>query len=348
MDYRSEAPDYLKGFLTYLDTVKGKSPKTVNEYYLDLRLFFRYLLWDGAPDKGSKDINETDISGLSIEFVKRITITDIYSFLIYLNRDRPKYKNRKEFGVGLEAPARARKTVAIRSYFKYMTDHAHLLEENPAAMLELPKKKKSLPAHLTLSESRELLEAADGAYQIRDYCMLTLFLNCGLRVSELVGLDINDIREDSMIVTGKGNKERIVYLNDACLEAIDAYIAVRESPLPSDKNALFISYRKKRIGVRAVQAMVEKRIRAAGLDTSRYSVHKLRHTAATLMYQNGVDVRTLQEILGHENLDTTRIYTHVDNAQMRAAVAANPLAGVRPARKPAPVPQPVDDEEGDN
>lgn len=333
MDYRSEAPECLKSFLTYIETIKGKSSKTANEYYLDLRLFFRYLLWEKSTEKKNIDIEDINICSIGLDFVRGITINDIYSFMIYLNRDRLKYKDRPEYGNGLTAAARARKVSSIRSFFRYLTEKAHELDENPAISLNSPKIKKSLPKHLSFGESAELLSIVDGQYKERDYCILTLFLNCGLRVSELVGLSVGDVRDDSMIVTGKGNKERVVYLNHACIDAISAYLPVRPSSAALDRNAMFISRQNRRISVKTVQWLVKKYIALAGLDPNRYSVHKLRHTAATLMYQNGVDVRTLQEVLGHESLDTTRIYTHVDNSQMRQAVAANPLSNLKAPRR---------------
>jgi len=336
LDYRSDAPDCLRDFLTYVEIVKGKSEKTANEYYLDLRLFFRYLIWKKIPEMKNAEIESIDIQSVDLDFIRSITIADIYDYLTYLNRDRLKYKDRPEHGSGLAAAARARKVSSIRSFFKYLTDKMHKLDENPAATLDTPKIKKTLPKHLTVDESLDLLSAVDGQFKERDYCILTLFLNCGLRVSELVGLNVGDIRDDnSVVVTGKGNKERLVYLNPACIDAINAYLPVRRTLKPSDRNALFVSRQNNRISVKTVQWLVKKYITTAGLDPNRYSVHKLRHTAATLMYQNGVDVRTLQELLGHENLDTTKIYTHVDSSQMRQAVDANPLANMKAPRRTA-------------
>ena len=154
-----------------------------------------------------------------------------------------------------------------------------------------------------------------------------LFISCGLRVSELVSLNVHDIYEDHLRVLGKGNKERVVFFGDGCREAIDDYLAVRnnEKVAEKDKDALFISQKNCRFGVRGVQQMVEKKLSLAGLDATRYSPHKLRHTAATLMLKNGVDTRALQEVLGHSNLNTTQIYTHLDNAALHEAAMANPI-----------------------
>ena len=217
-----------------------------------------------------------------------------------------------------------------------MTVKAKLLEENPVQDLDSPKLPKTLPRYLTLEESQRLLSAVDGSNKERDYCILCIFLNCGLRISELVGMNVNDYRGDSLRVIGKGNKERTVYLNDACRAALDAWLEVRRNLVPARVSAMFLSNRRTRISVDSVQVMVKKYLKRAGLDASLYSTHKLRHTAATLMLQNGVDVRTLQEVLGHENLNTTQIYTHIDNAELRTAAAANPLSHFTPSEKQTP------------
>jgi site-specific recombinase XerD len=233
------------------------------------------------------------------------------------------------------ASSRARKVASIRSFYKYLTNKAHLLDENPVAELDSPKIKKSLPKYLDLEESVNLLASVDGENYARDYCILTLFLNCGLRISELVGLNLSDIRDDQLRVLGKGNKERILYLNDACKQAISDYMVERMAITAIDKNALFLSNRRTRISRSTVNWLVKKHLSTAGLDSTQYSSHKLRHTAATLMLQNGVDVRTLQEVLGHDHLNTTQIYTHVDNDDLRTAAKANPLASVKHKKKTA-------------
>ena len=217
----------------------------------------------------------------------------------------------------------------IRSFYNYLTNKKHLLRENPVKDIDSPKLRKTLPKYLTLDQSTELLDAVDGKNQERDYCILTLFLNCGLRISELVGLNLNDINEDTLRILGKGNKVRILYLNDACQDALNTYLAVRRPITGRDSNALFLSSRNERVSRSTVHAMVKKRLTAAGIDSSEYSSHKLRHTAATLMLQNGVDVRAVQEVLGHDHLNTTEIYTHVDNEGLRVAARANPLSRVK-------------------
>ena len=257
-----------------------------------------------------------------IELIKIITISDLYSFLVFCKDER-----------GNNTATRARKTSTLRIFFKYLSAQTHQLEVNPAEMLESPKIKQSLPKHLTLEASLELLEAVDGDNKQRDYCILTLFLNCGLRLSELCGLNLGDISsEGTMTVTGKGNKERIVYLNDACQKALRDYIAVRPNDgiVATDRNALFISRNHRRISNKTVQHIVKSYLEKAGLGGQGFSTHKLRHTAATLMYQYGnVDIRVLKDILGHANLGTTQIYTHVSDKQIKQATDSNPLSGAK-------------------
>jgi site-specific recombinase XerD len=324
-DYINEAPALLKDFLGYMQTVKGKSPATVDEYYSDLRTFFRYLKKMRKLVPGDMDLQEISISDIDLDFIKSITLTDIYIFMDYAMRER-----------GNNAATRARKTSSIRSFFHYLTNKKCLLSINPAEELEVPKKKKALPKFLTLEQSLELLNAVDGNYKERDYCIITLFLNCGIRLSELTGLNYSDVHIDerTMKVTGKGNKERIIYLNDACIDAIRQYLKVRPVDGVIDKKALFISRQNRRMSPKTVQAMVYKYLEKIGLDSNGYSVHKLRHTAATLMYQHGnVDIRVLKEILGHENLGTTEIYTHLTSSHMERAANASPLAHVKPKTK---------------
>lgn len=324
MNYRTEAPSIIRDFLVYHETIQGHSRRTVDEYYLDLRNFFRFL--KQSKNRSLKDIPLDDISidDIDLSLVQDITLTDIYSYMNYLSRDR-----------GLNNTSRARKVATIRSFYKYLTNKAKLLETNPVQDLDSPRLKKSLPKYLNLDESLELLDSVDGRNARRDYCILTLFLNCGLRISELVGLNKTDVRGEQLRVLGKGNKERILYLNDACQRALEDWLIERDTLTLVDQNALFVTLQnRRRISTAAVHKLVKKHLAAAGLDSSQYSSHKLRHTAATLMLQNGVDVRTLQEVLGHDHLNTTQIYTHVDNEDLRTAAKANPLGCVRQKKKP--------------
>ena len=324
LDYRTEAPPILRDFLVYHETIQGHSRRTVDEYYLDLRNFFRFL-------KQSKNLvpKDTPMDNISIDdadlaLVRDVTLTDIYSYMNYLSRDR-----------GLNNTSRARKVATIRSFYKYLTNKAKLLEANPVQDLDSPRLKKSLPKYLNLDESLDLLDHVDGKNASRDYCILTLFLNCGLRISELVGLNKTDVRGEQLRVLGKGNKERMLFLNDACQRALEDWLTERDSLTLVDQNALFVTLQnRRRISTAAVHKLVKKHLSAAGLDSTQYSSHKLRHTAATLMLQNGVDVRTLQEVLGHDHLNTTQIYTHVDSENMRTAAKANPLGGVKQRKKP--------------
>ena len=328
---RMDAPQVLRDFLIYHETIRGHSKATVDEYYLDLRNFFRYLKLSRGLVPRKTELDDISIQDVDIDFIRRVTLSEVYDYLTYLSRDRIKQQNSTQPEFGISQTSRARKIAAIRSFFKYLTVKAKLLEENPVQDLDSPKIPKSLPRYLTLDESRRLLMSVEGKNKVRDYCILCLFLNCGLRISELVGLNISDYRGETLRVLGKGNKERTVYLNDACRHALDQYLELRKNLAPARIPALFLSTRRTRMSVDAVQVMVKKNLTRAGLDASLYSTHKLRHTAATLMLQNGVDVRTLQEVLGHENLNTTQIYTHIDNAELRTAAAANPLASFSPA-----------------
>lgn len=329
MDYRIEAPQIIRDFLTYHETIQGHSRRTVDEYYLDLRNFFRYIKIEKGLAARTAELDEISIDDVDLPLVRSVTLTDVYSYMSYLSRDRAKHANSPDTKYGLTASARARKIATIRSFYKYLTNKAKLITENPMQDLDSPRAKKSLPRYLDLDESVNLLTSVDGPNRERDYCILTLFLNCGLRISELVGLNLSDIRGDQLRVLGKGNKERIVFLNDACQQAVSDWLAARGSQGIIDKNALFITRRHTRMTTDAVHYMVKKRLAAAGLDASQYSSHKLRHTAATLMLQNGVDVRTLQEVLGHEHLNTTQIYTHVDSDDLRIAAKANPLGRLK-------------------
>ena len=326
LDYRKDCPSVLRDFLTYHEVIRGHSKNTVNEYYLDIRNFLRYLKVSRNLVPRDTDLDNIDILDIDVSFLQKVTLVEVYEYLSFLSRDRIKNKNARDEQYGLTANSRARKIAAIRSFFKYLTVKAHLLEENPISDLDSPKIPKSLPRYLSLEESKKLLTAIGGKNRTRDYCIISLFLNCGLRISEIVGLNVSDVRDDSIRIVGKGEKTRIVYLNDSSKKAVCDYLIERSQIEAIDKNALFLSNRRKRMSTDAVHAMVKKSLKAAGVDASMYSSHKLRHTAATLMLSNGVDVRTLQEVLGHEHLNTTQIYTHVENTQLRIAAASNPLA----------------------
>ena len=333
MNLHIDAPPILRDFLTYHETIQSHSRKTVDEYYLDLRSFFRYIKILKGKNSADIPFDEINIDDVDLPLIKSISLSDVYSYMNYLSRERPKRHNNADAGFGLAPAARARKVASIRSFYKYLTNKAKILDENPMQDLDSPRLKKTLPKYLNLDESVNLLTSVQGENQTRDYCILTLFLNCGLRISELVGLNVADNRGELLRVLGKGNKERMIYLNDACRQALDDWLLERNAMTLLDRNALFVTRQRKRITTAAVHKLVKKHLTAAGLDADQYSSHKLRHTAATLMLQNGVDVRTLQEVLGHEHLNTTQIYTHVDNEDLRTAARANPLGKVKKAKK---------------
>lgn len=289
----------------------------MNEYYYDLRTFFRFMKCHRSM-ASFDDFEKIECGDIDTDFIRGITLDDMYEYLMYANSDRDNNAN-----------ARARKVSSLKSFFNYLSTKAHLLQVNITKELDSPKIPSKLPVFLSLDESRKLLENIDGEFKVRDYCIITLFLNCGMRLSELVGINISDIHGDRLTVTGKGNKQRTVYLNEACRAAIRQYMEVRPTGSAKDRRALFLSKQKTRISNNMVYKMVKKNLERAGLDTNVYSPHKLRHTAATLMYKYGsVDVRALQEILGHEHLSTTQIYTHIDQQQLRDAIDKNPLAHI--------------------
>lgn len=309
-------PQSVIEFLNYLSVVRSKSELTVLEYASDLRLFFRFMLvYRGIVAKDT-EFEKIDVSFIDLDFIKTVKISDAYAFLSYCRSER---KN--------DSASIARKVSSLRAFFKYLCVKMKQIPENPMEELESPKLKKALPKYLSLEESIQLLDSIDGRDKERDYAIITLFLNCGLRLSELCSLNYSDIKTDAtMTVTGKGNKERTIYLNEMCVNAVKEYMKVRPVDGVKDKHALFLSNRKSRISPKTVQHIVEKFIEKSGLGDRGYSTHKLRHTAATLMYQKGgVDVLLIKDILGHENLATTEIYTHIVDEQLKDAVSSNPL-----------------------
>lgn len=322
----TDCPQVLRDFLTYHEDIKGQSPKTISEYYLDLRMFLRFIKLMRNDMPIQTDLNDIDIRNIDVEFVKQIRTSDIFDFLSYLANDRPVNPESAFTEYGISPTTRARKLSAIKSFYKFLTVRTKLLSENPVADLEYPKLRKSLPRYLTLEQSAALLKAVSGPNEKRDYAILMLFLNCGIRRSELVSLNLTDVYEDRIRVIGKGNKERFVYFGSACKKAIDAYLVERNKKTLSDNRALFGSRDSNRISVSAVHRMVKKYLQLAGLDPDNFSAHKLRHTAATMMLSGGVDVKTVQEVLGHENLNTTQIYTHIENTELKIAAEANPLS----------------------
>ena len=326
MQRYTDCPQVLRDFLTYHENIKGQSPKTISEYYLDLRMFLRFmkLMRNDMPIRTNlEDININDID---LAFIRQITTSDIFDFLSYLANDRTPNPDSPVPEYGISPASRARKLSAIKSFYKYLTVRTKQLAENPVADLEYPKLRKSLPKYLTLEQSAALLQAVSGPNEKRDYAILMLFLNCGIRRSELVGLNLTDVYDDRIRVVGKGNKERFVYFGSACKKAIDAYLPERNKKSLSDNRALFGSRDNNRISVSAVHRMIKKYLLAAGLDSDNFSAHKLRHTAATMMLSGGVDIKTVQEVLGHENLNTTQIYTHIENTELKIAAEANPLS----------------------
>ncbi len=329
MERYDDCPVLLREFLSYHETIKGQSKRTISEYHLDLRMFLRFMKLIKNEMPYDTDLNVIPIKDIDLDFIRSIRTTDVYDFLSYLANDRLVHEGSYSESRGISSASRFRKLSAIKSFFKYLTVRTKQLSVNPVQDLEYPKIRKSLPKYLTLEESKALLASVDGPNKTRDFAILMIFLNCGIRRSELVGLNISDVYEDRIRVVGKGNKERIVYLGSSCRDAIDAYLVQRRQIELSDNRALFGSRDKNRISISAVHRLVKKHLLEAGLDASNLSAHKLRHTAATLMLQNGVDVKTVQEVLGHENLNTTQIYTHIENTELKIASEANPISKIK-------------------
>ena len=319
---RSANPMYLNDYLTYLDVIRGRAQRTVMEYYRDVAMFLRWLHCN-TNKLPTDDMDDTPLTDIPFSEVEAVTVAVLYDYIRYLRDTR-----------GNTVRSVSRRLSAVRSFFRYLTKNKGVLSADPCQNLELPTVKKALPRFLTLAESQRMLETVEEAPSqdaLRDYCIVTLFLNCGFRLSELVGMNVGDVDffDRQVRVLGKGSKERIVYLNDACLAALHEYISSRENP-PQEPKALFLSRNHRRISKRRVQQIVENALAGAGLAGRGLSTHKLRHTAATLMYQHGhVDTLTLKEILGHQSIATTEIYTHLSSQQRQDAVDSNPLAGER-------------------
>ncbi|MBE6976096.1 MAG: tyrosine recombinase XerC [Ruminococcaceae bacterium] len=321
-----DVPLIVRDFLIYHENIKGQSALTISEYHLDLRMFLRFMKLMRSDMPIHTRLDDIDIKDIDLAFIRNITTSDVFDFLSYLANDRTANPDAASPDYGISPASRARKLSALKSFYKYLTVRTKQLAENPVADLEYPKLRKSLPKYLTLEQSAALLSAVSGQNEKRDYAILMLFLNCGIRRSELVGLNLTDVYEDRIRVVGKGNKERIVYFGSACRKAIDAYLPERNKKVLTDNRALFGSRNGNRISTDAVHSLVKKALLKAGLDATQFSAHKLRHTAATMMLSGGVDVKTVQEVLGHENLNTTQIYTHIESTELKLAAEANPLS----------------------
>ncbi len=335
-DFIDIFPSFIFEYLNYTAVIKNRSDLTVIEYANDLYTFFRFLKQIRGLVSKEVPFEEIEIKDLTLEDVSSVTLNDAYMFLVYCKDSRDNNER-----------TRARKATTLRMFYKYLTVQKRLLNENPLQELDSPKIKKTLPKYLTLDESLNLLNSVDGKFKERDYCIITLFLNCGMRLSELVSLNLSDIRSNNtIVVTGKGNKERTIYLNNACIDAINAYLPFRSVDGVKDKDALFISRQKSRISPKTVQFIVKNTLEKAGLKDRDLSTHKLRHTAATLMYQHGnVDVLAIKEMLGHESLSTTQIYTHIMDEQLQKAADSNPLSSVKAPKRPVIL---VDDKLGED
>ncbi len=321
VNFLIESPEILRSFLLYIQSVRNKSKKTVEEYFLDLRTFFRYMKIKKEIVNFGTDFSDINIKDINLNFIENISNVDILEYMNYLIRMRNN-----------DSHTRSRKLSSLRSFFKYLTVKVKLIKYDPVKEIDPPKLTKSLPRYMTLDESLKFLETIEkygGSHKERDYCIATLFLNCGMRLSELVGINLSDIGSDnSLVIMGKGAKERILYLNDSCVRSLEKYKKVRGES--RDKDALFISRSKTRISNKTIQYLMKKYFTLAGLSHKKLSTHKLRHTAATLMYQHGgVDIRALKDVLGHESISLTQIYTHTSPLSVKKAIDANPLSHLK-------------------
>jgi site-specific recombinase XerD len=316
-EYLEDCPYYLNDFLTYMKVVKDRGERTVEAYYIDIRTFLRYL---NIKHKKAvnEDFSEITIEDTPLEWVENFSLNDAYVYLGYLSQQRNN-----------SVTTRARKCSALKQFYSYLHKKAALIKNDPMVDLELPRIKQSLPKYLTTDQSIQLLKNVDSKHKQRDFCMLVLFLTCGMRLSELVGLDMNDYSKENRTLRlfGKGRKERIVYLNDVCIDALEDYINNYRPKV--DEKAIFLSANKTRINKRRVQQIVEEQLKLAGLSNLGITTHKLRHSAATMMYKSGVDTLVLKEVLGHKSIATTEIYTHISNSELQKAAEASPIAGLK-------------------
>ena len=354
LEYKDEASPLIADFLRFMSLQCNRSDATVNEYYLDLRIFFRFIKRDRGAVDPDMPFEEIPINDIDLEFVRNIKKTDINNYVDFLRSERSIHHAHGGDSNGIGPAATQRKIACLKSLYNYLCERAGLLDSNPTIGVYVPRNRQSLPVYLSENEVKRLLAAVAGLNEVRDYCIIRLFLSSGMRVSELVGLNVDALRFDDtgapyIKVFGKGNKERQVYLggdvNDIpgetpeerearlrathpCVQAIDDWLAIRdEYQPPKGENALFLSRKHTRISVDAVQSLVKSSMLKAGLEA--YSPHKLRHTVATLELQSGTDVRVVQERLGHRNLNTTQVYTHVNSQDMRTAAKTNPVNKIK-------------------
>ncbi len=337
MDISPEAEALLSkpllDFSNYKQNVQNRSLLTVSEYLLDLHIFFKFLCAVRADvEPCDEEFEKIDLRGCDYAFMESVTPDEIYDYISYLRRGR-----------GISPRSAQRKLSAVKSLYKFATVTGKI-KNNPARDIDHSASKKTLPKYMTLNESVDLLnsvsEEKDSKTKLRDYAIIITFLNTGMRLSELVSINMEDFDRDmtSLVVTGKRSKQRIVYINDAARDAILEYrgsLTEEQKNVKDEKSKnrhpVFLSNRNERISNKTVQWLVHKHLVNAGLGYKQLSTHKLRHTAATLMYrEGGVDIRVLQDILGHEQLNTTQIYTHVASSNVEQAVHQNPLADFKP------------------
>ncbi len=289
----------INDYLNYLK-LNEMSNNTISSYRIDLEQLNNYLT--------SCDIKITDVN------VEHLT-----NFLIKLDNDYIKLKNKQ-----LSAATKCRKITSIRSFFNYLLDIREIITQNPANKIKMPKIPKRIPKHLSLDDSLNILDniRGRGVYKLRNLAIMTLFLNVGLRVSEMVNLKVSDVQNNSLVFIGKGNKERSIPLNSACIKAVNKYLEVRPNV---DTDRLFITERNTGFSVGGMQYLVKSHMKKAEINHKKYSTHDLRHTAATLTYNSSKDIRAIQKMLGHTSIATTQIYTQIDTEQLLDVINSNPL-----------------------
>ena len=304
-----DIPDDVVDYLHYLDFVKLRSPRTVNGYYLDLRGFFRYMMqrWQRMADDTPPE--EIDLTGITTADIRTITKHDIFDFLDHARSadNGPK--------------ARARKLSALKGFFNYMCTQVNRLPANPTENISLGSPARALPKYLTRDEAVTLLSNIQSDFYERDYCILTLFLNCGMRLAELVTIDMGDFRDDTIRIVGKGSKERLVPITDSAITELQAWFKDRSllKIKPGEEDYVFLNRRGHHLTRTMILIMVKKQALMAGIMKT-ISPHTLRHSFATALLRGGADLRVIQELLGHADIGTTEIYTHLDDESLRQEI----------------------------
>lgn len=315
-----DCPPLLDRYIKHSIAISNKAKRTVNSYVVDILLFLRFYARLSGKVAENTNLKDIKVKTMTDAEICAVTADDIFSFLYFLADDR---KN--------SPGTRKHKLSSLHSFYNYILLVEKAIDKNPVNYVERPSTKGLAtrpPKFLELDQSKALLKTIDGQFQERDYCMILLFLTCGMRLSELTRINLKDFSDKTLKIVGKGNKPRTVPLNQMCLEAIADYRAIRDG-LPNlvDKDAMFVSKRTgKRIGNRQVEKIVTKYIAESGLQATGCTTHSLRHSAATMYYRAGVDLQQIARILGHSSTKVTEIYTHIDESSLAEIIDNSPLA----------------------